>query len=50
VNNDNFKQFSDVVSTVVDFYKLFERSNKSIIDVWHEKLSHIDNLDVILDY
>lgn len=50
MNNDNFRQFSEVISTVVDFYRLFEKSNQSIIDVWQEKLSHIENLELTLDY
>ena len=49
VNNDNFKNFHEVVQTVIDFYKLFEKSIKLIIDVWQSKLLHVENLEGSLD-
>ena len=49
MNTDNFKQFLEVVSTVIDFYRLFEKSTDNIIEVWAEKLEHIRDLPEILD-
>ncbi len=49
MNGDNFKNFLDVVNTVIDFYRLFEKSTPSIIEVWHTKLTHVSNLKETLD-
>jgi len=49
MNTDNFKSFLDVVNTVIDFYRLFEKSTPAIIDVWHTKLTHVTNLKETLD-
>lgn len=49
MNNDNFKSFLDVVNTVIDFYRLFEKSTPSIIEVWESKLTHVSNLKETLD-
>lgn len=49
MNNDNFKNFLDVVNTVIDFYRLFEKSTPAIIEVWSTKLTHVNNLKETLD-
>ena len=49
VNNDNFKNFQEVICTVIDFYNLFKKSTASIIKVWESKLTHIDNLYYTLE-
>ena len=49
MTSDNFKAFLDVVNTVIDFYRLFEKSTQSIIEVWHTKLTHVSNLKDTLD-
>ena len=49
VNSDNFKNFLDVVQTVIDFYWLFEKSINFIIEVWQSKLTHVQNLYDTLD-
>ena len=49
MNNENYPKFKEVISTVIDFYKLFERSTPSIIEVWGSKLTHVPQLSQTLD-
>lgn len=49
MNAENYPKFKEVISTVIDFYKLFERSTPSIIEVWGCKLTHVPQLNQTLD-
>lgn len=49
MNQDNYKHFLEVVQTVIDFYKLFQKSTPAIIDVWESKLTHVHNLQETLE-
>lgn len=44
------KLYDDVIDKVIDFYELFKCSVDSIVDVWKEKLGHIDKLHLIFDF
>ena len=49
INSDNYKSFLEVVQTVIDFYKLFQKSTPAIIEVWSSKLTHVHNLKETLE-
>jgi len=45
----NFKDYLDLVTTVIDFYKLFQKASPKIIEIWESKLPASTNLEKHLD-
>lgn len=46
---NNFKDYLDIVTTVIDFYKLFQKAAPNIIEIWESKLRHVQHLEKNLD-
>lgn len=38
------KDYNEIIDKIIDFYELFKCSIENIVDVWKEKLGHIDKL------
>ena len=46
----NEKLYNEVIDKIIDFYELFKCSIDNIVDVWKDKLGHIDRLHDIFDF
>jgi hypothetical protein len=42
--SDNQEQYNEIIDKIIDFNDLFKSSIQSIVEVWKEKLGHIDRL------
>jgi hypothetical protein len=47
---DNMKKYNEIIDKIIDFYELFKCSIGPIVEVWKEKLGHIERLYEIFDY
>lgn len=46
----HMKEYHDTIDKIIDFYELFKCSIESIVEVWKEKLGHIDRLYEIFEF
>jgi len=44
------KEYNEVIDKIIDFYDLFKSSINQIVEVWKEKLGHIDRLYDIFEF
>jgi hypothetical protein len=42
--SEKIKDYNEIIDKIIDFYELFKCSIDNIVDVWKEKLGHIDKL------
>mmetsp|Transcript_28651 Transcript_28651/g.25359 ORF Transcript_28651/g.25359 Transcript_28651/m.25359 type:complete len:144 (+) Transcript_28651:1097-1528(+) len=47
---ENMDKYNDIIDKIVDFNELFKCSINHIVDVWKEKLGHIERLYEIFEY
>jgi hypothetical protein len=47
---DNLKEYNEIIDKIIDFYELFKCSIGNIVEVWKEKLGHIDRLYEIFEF
>lgn len=48
--HENVKEYTEIIDKIIDFYDLFHCSIDNIVDVWRDKLGHIQRLPEIFDY
>ncbi len=46
---ENLAQYNELIDKIIDFYELFKCSIDHIVEVWKEKLGHIEKLDEIFE-
>ena len=47
---DNQQSYNEIIDKIIDFYELFKSSITNIVEVWREKLNHIEKLYDIFEY
>lgn len=48
--NENMDKYNELIDKIIDFYELFKCSINHIVEVWKEKLGHIEKLYEIFEF
>lgn len=48
--NENIGEYNELIDKIIDFYELFKCSIDHIVEIWKEKLGHIEKLYEIFDF
>ena len=48
--DENMTKYNEIIDKIIDFYELFRCSIDHIVEVWKEKLGHIERLFDIFDF
>lgn len=48
--SEHQEQYNEIIDKIIDFYELFKCSIGNIVEVWKEKLGHINRLYDIFEY
>lgn len=48
--SEHQKQYNEIIDKIIDFYDLFKSSISNIVEIWKEKLGHIERLYDIFEF